>query len=298
MPRRPEAWPTATTRVAAVIGDPVSHSLSPVLHNAAFTALGVDWVFLALPVARGEAEVAVAGARALGVEGLSVTMPHKEPVALAVDRLTPVAERLRSVNTVVRKGPTLTGDSTDGAGFLDAIRDDLGFEPSGRRCLVLGTGGAARAVALALAREGAAEVVVVGRSSGRTSAAVAMVGPPARPGTEIEVEAAELVVNATPVGMAGHPAGPPVDVGRLGPGQVVVDLVYHPSVTPLVDAARRRGAVAVGGLGMLVHQAGHAFRLWTGQDPPLELMSAAAVKALALRSEPGGPRQRRPTPPG
>lgn len=268
--------------MVAVIGDPVKHSLSPVLHNTAFRALGLDWAYLAFEVSRGEAGAAIVGARALGIDGLSVTMPHKEAVARAVDRLSATAERLGAVNTVVREGGALVGENTDGQGFLDALRVDHGFDPADRRCVVVGSGGAARAVILALVEAGAADVAVLGRSAERVAAAAALAGGRARPGNAAEVGEADLVVNATPVGMVGHPEGPPVDANLLGPGQVVVDLVYHPAVTPLVAVARERGAVAVGGLGMLVHQAAHAFRLWTGQEPPLEVMSAAAVRALAL----------------
>lgn len=277
------AWPTASTRVVAVIGSPVRQSLSPVLHNAAFRALGLDWVYLAFDVAEGEARVAVTGARALGLEGLSVTMPHKEAVADAVDRLSPTAERLGAVNTVVRVGDALVGENTDGWGFLEALRQDLGFDPAGRRCLVVGAGGAARAVTLALGGAGAAAVVVVGRSPDRVAAAADLAGPAGRPGEEAEAADAELVVNATPLGMAGLPPGPPVDPSLLGEGQLVADLVYHPPVTPLIEAARSRGATAVNGVPMLIHQAARAFRLWTGEAPPLEAMSAAALRELAGR---------------
>ncbi|HLK43708.1 MAG TPA: shikimate dehydrogenase, partial [Thermoleophilia bacterium] len=133
-----------------MIGDPVRHSLSPVLHNAAFAAVGLDWVYVALDVREGDVVAALAGARAMRFEGLSVTMPHKETVALAVDRLSPVAARLGAANTVVRRGDDLVGDSTDGEGFLDALRQDEGIEPAGGRFAVLGAGGAARAVILAL----------------------------------------------------------------------------------------------------------------------------------------------------
>ena len=271
--------------MAAVIGDPVRHSLSPVLHNAAFRALDLDWAYLAFCVAEGEAPAAIAGVRALGIDGLSVTMPHKAAVADVVDRLTPTAARLGAVNTVVRQGSTLLGDSTDGQGLLNALRLDQGFDPRGRRCVVLGAGGAARAVVLALADAGAAQVVVVGRAPERAAAAAALGGPVGRPGTAEEAADAHLVVNATPVGMVGHPAGPPLDAASLGPGQLVADLVYHPAVTPLIELARQRGATAVNGLSMLIHQAALAFRVWTGEDPPLEAMSAAAVGALA---RPGG----------
>ena len=230
-------------------------------------------------MAPGDAVVAVAGARALGIDGLSVTMPHKEAVIPALDRLSPTAERLGAVNTITRRAGLLVGESTDGPGFVDALRQDEGFDPGGRRCVVLGAGGAARAVVLALAAAGAAEVVVVNRTAARAETAAALAGGVGRVGSADDVAGADLVVNATPVGMDGDAL--PLDAERLGPGQLVVDLVYHPAVTPLVAAARARGASAVNGLGMLIHQAAHAFRMWTAQDPPLEAMSAAAMAALA-----------------
>ena len=135
------------TRVAAVIGDPVRHSLSPAIHNAAFRALDLDWVYLALHVRAGDAAAAVTGMRALGIDGMNVTMPHKSDVAAAVDRLSPTAEALGAVNTVHRVGNDLVGESTDGDGFVNALRLDEGVDPAGRRFLVVGAGGAARAVA-------------------------------------------------------------------------------------------------------------------------------------------------------
>lgn len=262
-----------------MIGDPVRHSLSPALHNAAFEALGLDWVYLAFEVPAGSAAAAVEGMRAFGIDGLNVTMPHKADVAAAVDALSPVAERLGAVNTVVRRGGVLVGESTDGAGFIDALRADEGFDPAGKRCLVVGAGGAARAVVLALAEAGAATVIVTGRTPERVAAAAELAGERGRVGEAVEAGDADLVVNATPVGM-GDDGGLPVDPSLLGTGQVVADLVYHPLNTPLLAAARARGTVTVNGLGMLIHQAAHAFRLWTGEEPPLEVMSAAALRAL------------------
>jgi shikimate dehydrogenase len=278
--------------VVAVIGDPVDHSLSPVLHNAAFGALGLDWVYLAFPVATGQVAAALAGVRALGLVGLSVTMPHKAPVAAAVDQLSPTAARLEAVNTVIRRGPELIGDSTDGDGFLAALRNDEGWDPAGRRCLVLGAGGAARAVVLALADAGAAAVSVVARRLESAQVAAALAGPAGRVAPVEAVAEADLIVNATPVGMTGaQPAAQPggdvwlglplgLDPARLGSGQLVVDLIYAPRTTPLLDAARQAGATVTNGLGSLIHQAGLQCRLWTGMDPPLEVMSAAVVAAL------------------
>ena len=257
--------------------------MSPVIHNAAFRALDLDWIFVAFEVAPGRGPAAVESARDLGLGGLSVTMPHKADVARAVDRLTPTAQTLGAVNTVVRGGAReLVGDNTDGAGFVDTLRIDEGFDPAGRRCLIVGAGGAARAVVLALASAGAREVVIANRTPARAADAAALAPGVARPGLAAEADAMDLVVNATPQGMAGD-RGLPVPAAALGPGQLVLDLVYQPGLTPLVETARERGAAATNGLGMLIHQAAHAFRLWTGEDPPLEVMSAAALADLATR---------------
>jgi shikimate dehydrogenase len=260
-----------------VIGSPVRHSLSPAVHNAAFAAAGLDWVYLAFDVSADDVGAVLAGAQAAGVGGLSVTMPLKEPVAAAVGNLTPVAAKLGAVNTVIVGPGGLTGANTDGDGFIDALAP---WSPSGRRCAVLGAGGAARAVVLALAGAGAADIAVVARSPERRARAVALGG---RAGDRRDVAEAELVVNATPVGMEGTLAAGElaVDEQLLAPGQLVVDLVYHPVRTPLLSAAARRGAVPVDGVGMLVHQAGHAFRAWTGVEPPLAAMEAAARRALS-----------------
>jgi len=280
-PGRTPSWPGGATRLAGVIGHPIRHSLSPVLHNAAFAALDLDWAFVAFDVGPGQGKAAVEAMRALGIDGLSVTMPHKADAAAAVDELAPHAAQLNSVNTVVRRGTTLVGENTDGAGFINAIRLDEGFDPSGRKCVVLGAGGAARAVVLALAGAGAAQVIVVNRTPERAAVAAALAPAVARVGVEADAASADLVVNATPVGMTGDP-GLPVDPVLLHSGQLVVDLVYIPAVTPLVSAARERGATAVNGLGMLIHQAALAFEHWTGLEPPLEAMSAAAVAQLTL----------------
>jgi shikimate dehydrogenase len=266
--------------VVGVIGDPISHSLSPLLHNAAFDALGLDWVSVAFTVRSGAAAAALTGMRALGLAGLSVTMPHKEDAFSAVDHTSEVARRLRAVNCVTPRDGTLVGDSTDGAGFLAALRRATGFEPGGRRCLVVGAGGAARAVVLSLAEAGAAEVVVVNRTPARAEVAAALAGAVGRVGGGADVAEADLVVQATPVGMAGRVGTDgdalPVDVTALHAGQVVADLVYLPLETPILRAAAARGATPVGGLGMLVHQAALALELWTGQAVPVEAMWAAA----------------------
>jgi shikimate dehydrogenase len=268
------------TRVVGVIGDPVAHSLSPILHNAAFAALGLDWVYVAFPVPRGRAAEAVAAVPALGLAGLNVTMPHKEDVAGACDELTADAAALRSVNTVVaRPGGRTLGDSTDGPGFLDALADE-GIPVAGQPVLVLGAGGAARAVVLALGRAGADVTVAARRPDAAADAASLAPGAHAAPLGAADASAFTVVVNATPLGMSGGDPLP-VDPGALHTGQAVVDLVYHPADTPLLTAARAQGAQAVNGLGMLLHQAARSFRLWTGEEPALDVMRRAAAAALA-----------------
>jgi shikimate dehydrogenase len=283
---------TGATRVAAVIGQPVRHSLSPTILNAAFAAAGLDWVYTAFEVTDGRGADAVAAMRTLGLGGLSVTMPHKAAVGAAVDDRTSVAAELGAVNCVFWRGDRLVGDNTDGAGFLDSLRVDRGVEVAGRRCVVVGAGGAGRAVARALGRAGAAEVVVVNRSPAPAARAAELAGAPGRVGTGADVAAADLVVNATPLGMgdvAGAGNAPlPVDPAALRAGQVVVDLVYHPEVTPLLAAAAAQGATAVNGLGMLVHQAAHAFARWTGDEAPVDAMVDATRRELARRAQVDG----------
>lgn len=287
--------PTGTTRVAALIGNPARHSLSPVLHNAAFEALGLDWAFLVFEPADGPA--AVAAMAALGIEGLSVTMPFKADAAAAVDELTPEAAALGAVNCVSLRGTRMIGHNTDGAGFLDALTLDEGWPVEGRNCALVGAGGAGRAVAQALGAAGASSVVVINRDADRARQAALLAGPAGRVGAMADIADAELVINATPIGMTTavasvHPIDEPhrhleprlpFDVSLVHEGQMVVDLIYEPAQTPLLTEARARGAAAVNGLGMLIHQAAHAFRIWTGEEPPTEVMSAAAVAAIASR---------------
>ncbi len=258
-----------------MIGDPVAHSLSPLLHNTAFAELGLDWVSLGFPVPAGSAADAMRGAVALGIRGLSVTMPHKEAVAAAVDRSTTLASRLGAVNCVTFGADGSSGDDTDGPGLVAALGRGVGFDPSGRRCLVLGAGGAARAAVAAIADAGASEVIVVNRTPERAVAAAALAGSVGRVGTAADAAGCDLVVDATPLGMVGRSLpGEPwlVDPSLLGPGQVAVDLVYDPRETPWLAAARARGATVLNGLGMLVHQAALALEHWTGEAAPVEAM--------------------------
>ncbi len=285
--------PTGSTRVAGVIGDPVRHSLSPALHNAAFAELGLDWTYLAFEVPAGQGADAVAAMRTLGIDGLSVTMPHKDAVAAAVDELSPAAALLGAVNCVRRDSDRLIGENTDGAGFLRSLRTQAGIDPAGLRVVVLGAGGAARAVIVALAAEGAL-VTVVNRSPDAAARAAALgaeaggaaaealgerSGSAAVGGVEA-VRDADVVVNVTPLGMTeGDPL--PIDPALLSDSHIVVDLIYRPERTPLLTAAARAGATTLNGVGMLLYQAAEQFTMWTGHDAPVDAMAAAVGLDLA-----------------
>ncbi|MFM7068166.1 MAG: shikimate dehydrogenase [Actinomycetes bacterium] len=270
---------SGATRVAAVVGDPVRHSLSPIIHNAAFGAVGLDWVFVAFEVPTDRGGEIVPAMDLLGIDGLSVTMAHKAAVSSAVDDLTDVASRLESVNCVVRRHGRTTGTSTDGAGFLWGLQQDFDVDPAGLDCVVLGAGGAARAVAHALAGAGASSVGVVNRTRVRAERAAELAGSVGAVVSLDAVSGADLVVNATPVGMGGD-ASSPVPAALLGAGQVVVDLVYHPADTPLMAVASAAGARAGNGLSMLVGQAAAAFELWTGEVAPTAVMLEAAAAQI------------------
>jgi shikimate dehydrogenase len=278
------------SRVVGVIGWPVRHSLSPVIHNAAFESVGLPWVYVPLPVPPGGVPAAIEGLRALGFAGANVTMPHKTEFADLLADLSEDARRLRAVNTVVADAEGVAGHNTDAPGFVRFLRRDAGFDPAGRSVLLFGAGGAARACALALAQEGAASVSVALRDPRRAEGVREVVDGF---GTEVRAmemsEApevrADLVVNATPLGVHGESLPlPPV-----GPGIVVVDLLYQPAVTPLIATARDAGARGFGGLGLLLHQAALSFGLWTGQPAPLSVMSAAALAALSEPTSGGRP---------
>jgi shikimate dehydrogenase len=271
-----------STRKVGVIGWPVEHSLSPVIHNAAFVALGMDWVYVALPVAAARLPAALEGLGALGFAGANVTMPHKTRAAELVLDLSDDARLLRAVNTIVVGTDGPAGHNTDALGFERFLREDTGFDPSGRAALLFGAGGGARACALALSRGGLAELSVAVREPSRGEDLRATLEGS---GTALRVVSiddvsevhAGLIVNATPLGVHGERLPLP----SLVPGVVGVDLLYRPSATPFQAEIREGGGSVFGGLGLLLHQAAISFELWTGQTPPLSVMSAAALGELA-----------------
>jgi shikimate dehydrogenase len=270
--------------LVGVVGHPVEHSLSPALHRAAFKALGLSWDSEAFDVGAGRAAEVIDAMKAFGIRGLSVTMPLKEEAATAADRLEPSAEALGSVNCLSLEGGEVVGLSTDGQGLLASLSHAAGFEVPDRRVALIGSGGAARAVASALGAAGAAEVVVIARDQARAERVATLAHGAGRVGVPSDAEAAELVIEATPIGMASTShleERSLVDPERLHEGQLAVDLVYHPRETAWLVAAGAAGATIVGGLGMLVHQAALQIERWTSRPAPVAAMWSAVAEEAA-----------------
>jgi shikimate dehydrogenase len=275
---------TGTTQVIGIIGDPVAHSLSPAMHNAAFAALGLDMVYVPLPVHGADVGAAVEGLAALGLRGANVTVPHKGAVLPYLSWLDDDARLAQAVNTIVVEGGALRGYNTDIHGATTALVAACGETLRGAPALLLGAGGAARAVALALARLGARLTVVnrTGEAAERLVALVSAAVPaaacrwlPLSELTAADVTAQRVIVNGTCLGMPGAGKVPDLLVDRVSRGQIVFDVVYGHAETDLLSQARERGAATVDGLAMLVGQAAAAFELWTGRPAPLEVMAGA-----------------------
>lgn len=267
--------------VAAVIGWPIAQSLSPVIHNAAFRHHGDNWSYVAYPVQPGDAGSAIAAMRSGSLQGLNVTMPHKDAVADLVDDLDKSAKSIHAVNTVVRIADgRLRGYSTDGEGLLRAIRINANWDPAGKKICVLGAGGAARSAIDAFSRVGVSSIVVVNRTLEKAKHAIGESGV-AVVGSQRDIYDCDIVFNATSVGMGSDESLVSTDL--LHDGQLVIEAVYHPLETRLLRDAKSRGATVLDGLWMLIHQACVAQVLWLGREPDYQVMRNAAVRELAAR---------------
>lgn len=280
------------TRVLGVFGHPISHSLSPVMHNAAIRALNIDYIYVPFHVMPGSLAKAVEGIRAMEITGVNVTIPHKEHVIEYLDEISEYSKRIRSVNTIINVDGHLRGDTTDGPGFVRSATAAWG-KLDGCRTLILGAGGSAKAVAFALAEIGC-EIVIANRTRERAvELAVGLrevfqagkFGVVDLDGQALgeEIPKIDLVVNTTSLGMHPDVDGIPMPPDLLRPHLLVYDLVYNPARTRLVIEAERRGAKAVTGLEMLVYQGALSFEMWTGLEAPIAVMKEAAMQVLGNR---------------
>ena len=281
---------TGRTIICGLIGDPVAHSISPAIHNASFREMRLDYVYVPFRVKKEEVRRAIEGMRALHIRGLNVTIPHKVAVIPFLDGLDTTAEKIGAVNTIVNDNGFLKGYNTDAAGFLQALLE-RGIEPGGKKVVILGAGGASHAISFALA-ESVTDLTILNRLTGLERAQQITDKISRTFGRKVRalvleenslreaLQGADILVNATSVGMSPHAGETPVPARLLRKKLVVFDIVYNPLETRLLREAGSAGAVAIAGLDMLVWQGALAFELWTGEKAPLELMRKAGAEAL------------------
>lgn len=278
------------TKLCGLIGDPVEHTMSPAMHNAAFREAGIDYLYVPFLVKQDKLGKAIDGMRALNIRGLNVTIPHKVGVIRFLDELDPLAEKIGAVNTIVNDAGVLKGYNTDATGFLRALLDK-GVEPEGKTVAVLGAGGASKAISFILADRGARLVILNRRLeldwAEELAGRLSQVFKKKAEALELNEEnmarvltKSDILVNATSVGMIPNTDRTPVGGGLLRPGLFVFDVVYNPIKTKLLREAEAAGAKTIGGLDMLVWQGALAFEMWTGVKAPVKLMKDAAVKLL------------------
>ena len=280
--------PSGKTKVCGVIGDPIEHTMSPVMHNAAFKKFGLDYVYVPFRVRQEELGKAIEGMKALNIRGLNVTIPHKVAVIPFLDELDPLADKIGAVNTIVNDEGVLKGYNTDATGFLQALLE-RGFEPKGKNVVILGAGGASRAISFILAERGSS-LVILNRTLDKAKICANRISEIFQSETtalklnrgnlEAAISEADILVNATSVGMSPNINETPVASNLLKPGLVVFDIVYNPIKTRLQREAEAIGATIINGLDMLVWQGALVFEKWTGQKAPVDLMRAEAVKLL------------------
>ena len=275
---------SGTTRVLGVIGDPVAHTASPAMHNAALRALNLDYAYAAFRVAPTALPQALAGMRAFSMVGLNVTVPHKQAVMAHLDEISAEAQSIGAVNTIANRDGRLMGYNTDAFGIVQSLKADGGLDPLPSKVALLGAGGAARAVLYALlAREEVEEVLLLNRTVEKAAALAGDLDSAGkvRVGSLAETDPigdAGLLINATALGM--HPredVSPLADPSCLHEHMLVADIVYNPLETALMRQAAAAGASAINGLGMLAWQGARSFEIWTGVEPPVEAMIAAAL---------------------
>ena len=275
------------TMVYGLLGQPVAHSLSPAMHNAAFQALGLDSVYVAFPVAPEEIETAIVGLAAAGVGGFNLTVPHKSAILPLLTDITPEARAVGAVNTVRCEDGKLHGTNTDGTGFLLALENDLGIHPSGKTVLLLGAGGAGRAIAFSLLASDVKRLIIANRTMERAQALAVEFGR-SFPNSHIECVdlksmtglQPDLLVQATSVGM-GDGANL-IELEPIGVREAVVDIIYHPLETSLLNEAGRLGLYYANGIGMLLYQGVAAFRFWTGKEPSVAVMLEALMDSMKM----------------
>jgi shikimate dehydrogenase len=277
--------------LVGAFGDPIAENPTGVMQEAAFQALGLQWRYLLIEVHKDDLEGAVRGLRAMNFRGINLTIPHKVEVLKYVDEVSEDARLMGAVNTVRREGDKLIGENTDGKGFLRSLRDDARVDPAGKRVVVLGAGGAARAVTVELALAGAAHITVVNRTAERGQTLVELLNEKTPASADFVPwertyalpSTTDVVVNATSIGLFPNvDEKPDIAYDSITDAMIVCDVIPNPPHTPWLKEAEARGARTLDGLGMVVYQGGIAFKMWTGLDAPLAVMRLALAQAFGL----------------
>jgi shikimate dehydrogenase len=281
------------TRVCGIIGDPIEHSISPAMHNAAFEKTGLDYLYVPFQVRKEDLRQAIEGVRALNIRGLNVTIPHKVAVIPYLDEIDTLAEDIGAVNTIVNEDGYLKGYNTDATGFLQALKA-FKIRPERKKVVILGAGGAARAISFILADRSSLLTLLnrhlspaqkIADNLGNLFRTAVIAQELNRENLEAALSEADILVNTTSVGMKPFNNQSPVPVTLLSPNQVVFDAVYNPWKTKLLRGAEKRGVQVISGLEMLVWQGAKAFELWTGQPAPVEIMRETAIKVLSIKEK-------------
>ena len=275
--------------LVGVFGHPVAENPTIVMQEAAFRALNLNWRYLTIEVYPEDLADAFKGVRAFNMQGINLTIPHKVEVLKYLDEVAADAQLMGAVNTVRRSGDKLIGENTDGKGFLRSLREDARVDPAGKRVVVLGAGGAARAITVELALAGAAEITVVNRTAGRGQELVKLLNDKTPTnadfvlwdGTFTIPTATDVLVNSTSIGLFPEvTARPDIDYDSITAAMTVCDVIPNPPQTPFLQAAKARGATSLDGLGMLVYQGAIGFKMWTGLDAPVEVMHRALAEVF------------------
>ena len=278
------------TKIVGIFGYPVKHTLSPIMHNAAFTDLEIPYVYLPFEVKPENLKEAIAAIRVLRLAGINLTVPHKIEAIRYLDEITREGELIGSINTIQNKDGKLIGHNTDGKGFVASLKEDLGFNPKDKHVLLLGASGSGRAILVELLLQGAKSIVISNRTvsrgiglvqefSKKFSKSTLSFTPLSDLKKKVSFSQIDLLINSTSLGMKGEEF-PDLPLPSLPPASIVYDIIYSPLKTKLIEAADRLGLVTKNGLGMLLHQGSLSFQIWTQRRPSLKIMQNAIIEAI------------------
>lgn len=284
-------YPTVTTKLIALLGNPLGHSVSPPMHNRVLQKLGLDYCYIPIEVDDDDLEVVFGGLTRMNVAGCNVTIPHKVRIMQYLDELDPVAATIGAVNTICFENGKAKGYNTDGEGFIRSLEEEANLSVKGKRFLILGCGGAARAIGMTLAFKGAAKIYLSNRTVAKAQELANEINTHIRPCSDFlttdfaqqnkAAQDCDILINTTSLGMHPHEAVTPLDPELIAEDHIVADIVYNPQMTLLLQKAKEKGAAIVPGLGMLVYQGAAAFKLFTGVDPLVDEMSDEVHRLMA-----------------